>query len=522
MAQIAERESTSSNRSQFRITEQERLGEIGSNPVWTPYNVAAYNNWGTQVNTGTPRGLRADRQTVKDIKLGESHGGGISLDFNQAEMSTLLQGHMFANRKYKGRAQITAVDASSRQFTFASSQSVTGFITGALVQIQGVDEISANQVHEISAVTGTASFTVNSGSNIATVSNLSGAYAVVVGYRFQIDTCSVSTTGNYASIVSSTTDLNTLGINPGEWIFVGGDGGSNRFDTAANNGFKRVHSVSTTNLVIDKSNLNMVDESTSLYQIEIYTGATLKNQVTDNEIIARCYATERSYEKANTRNPDRQAEYFLDAFPSTYRLQLAAQQIATVDLNYVALNADTRDGSTTQRLYAGTRPDLVTEPPFNSSEDVSRLNMNVVSLTDEAPKGFFGYVQTFDLTVNNNVSPNTAISVTSGFEMNVGEFGASGNTTGYFRDVNTQAAIRANADVTVNSVFVKQRPSGHKYGSVYDLPLVGISGGQPNVAANTAITVPIAFRAGTGSSLGSGFNHILLITEFDYLPQAAR
>jgi hypothetical protein len=94
-----------------------------------------------------------------------------------------------------------------------------------------------------------------------------GAKIQVVGHQAAQGDIDVSITGAFARYVSDVLDFTTLGLIPGEWIYVGGDASTNRFANEANNGFKRVRSISENELVVDKSELPMVAKGSSVASI---------------------------------------------------------------------------------------------------------------------------------------------------------------------------------------------------------------------------------------------------------------
>ncbi|KKK96804.1 hypothetical protein LCGC14_2659090, partial [marine sediment metagenome] len=101
-----------------------------------------------------------------------------------------------------------------------------------------------------------------------------------VGLPVDVDVAST-----FPALTSTTTDFTDLGVIPGEWVYIGGELAASFFDTAANNGFKRVRTVVAARLEFDKSDLAMVIEAGADETIEIYLGRVLKNETDASTLI---------------------------------------------------------------------------------------------------------------------------------------------------------------------------------------------------------------------------------------------
>ena len=103
-----------------------------------------------------------------------------------------------------------------------------------------------------------------------------------------------------------------------------------------------------------------------------------------------------------------------------------------------------------------------------------------------------------------------------GFDASHGNFEVTGSLTAYFMDVPAVAAIRNNSDVTLDMHLVKENA-----GITIDIPLLALGDGRLDVAQNEAIKIPLTQEAAIGTGAITGFDHTLLMSFYDYLPDAA-
>ncbi|RQM43774.1 hypothetical protein EHZ19_32430, partial [Paraburkholderia bannensis] len=106
----------------------------------------------------------------------------------------------------------------------------------------------------------------------------------------------IDVSGSYPRLLrgSGTKDLTTLGLIPGEWVFIGGDATATKFTNAANNGFARVRAVAATYIEFDKTAGTMVAETGTAKTIQLFYGNVIKNERDANLIKRRTYQLERT------------------------------------------------------------------------------------------------------------------------------------------------------------------------------------------------------------------------------------
>lgn len=336
-----------------------------------------------------------------------------------------------------------------------------------------------------------------------------------VGTQASAGDVDVDVAGTFPALTSTTLDFTSLGLIPGEWVFIGGDSVLLAFTNAVNNGYKRVRSVTTNRLEFDKSSTTMVTEASTSETIQIFFGRVLKNESDPALQNRQTVQLERSLGTPDDAEPSQiQAEYLPGSVANEFALNIPTADKMTADLTFVSLNNTQIDGPTA--LKTGSRPTLVESDAFNTSSDFNRIKMNIHSDTNENPDALFAFITDLTLTINNNVTPNKAVGVLGAFEVTAGQFIVSGSLTAYFSNVAAVQAVRDNSDVTVDFHLTKANA-----GISVDIPLIALGEGRLNVEQDAPITLPLSLDAATGAKIDTALDHTLLMVFFDYLPDAA-
>lgn len=507
-----------SNSTGTRYQEEASLGVPDAGNPWIEIEPNSYADFGQQITTVARAPIVADRQMKKGVATDLDASGAYSTDLTQENLPDLAQGFFQADLRVKDELAVAIVDTTIDDFQPASGGDA--YVADDLLFAQGFDDGPNNGLHQVSGVPAASSIPVTT--NLTTAAAQSGTLRRV-GFEFAAGDLDVDVTGDFATLTTAVKDLTELGLLPGEFIFLGGDvsgGSGDQFLTAANNGFKRIRSIAANAMVLDKSDLDMATEVSTLETVRMFFAPRMaKNEGDPSLIVRRSYQLERQLgfpdDTFQGLGNDQQAEYLAGAVPSTMQMNIATADKLTMDLAFMGTDME-QVASSIGGLKAGARPSLVESDAFNSSSDVSRINMSVVSSNDEAPAALFPFIQELSLTVDNNISPNKAVGVFGAFDLTTGKFGVSGTMTAYMADIAVQTAVRNNLDVTLDFHFVKANK-----GISVDLPLVTVGDGRPNVEQDAPITLPISFDAATGAKVDPLFDHTMMMLWWDFLPNAA-
>ena len=502
-----------SNATGLRIAEELSLGVLPGSPNWVAYEPNGYSDFGGEITTIARNPINPSRQRKKGVVTDLDASGGFGTDLTQTNLQDLLQGYFFADLRRKGEELVTAITLVGAQPDEYNVALTAGFLVGSLVKGKNFLNSANNSVNEVTVITTDASVEVAEGSLVAETTP-ADADLTVVGHVAASADLDVDATGTLPAITSTILDFTTLGLIPGEWIFVGGDGASDKFATPANNGFARIRSILANRIEFDKTGTTMATETGTGLTIHLYFGRVLKNEL-GTSIVRRTYQLERTLGAPDDASPaDVQAEYILGAVPSELAFNIPTAEKATFDLSFIGTDNEQINGATA--LKTGNRPALSESDAFNTSSDFSRIKMATVSDTNSNPDPLFAFVTDLTFTLNNNVSPNKAVGVLGAFEVTAGTFEVGGSTTAYFSDVAAVAAVRGNADITIDAHLVKANA-----GITIDLPLLALGNGRLSVEQDQAITLPLDLAAATAAKIDSSLDYTLLMQFWDYLPNAA-
>lgn len=498
-----------SNLTGLRFAEEQTLRVLPSTPVFYPLEPNSYSDFGGQLATIARNPINASRQRKKGTITDLDASGGFNQDLTMNNLTRLLQGFVFANIRQKpssrpmNGAGVDALSVAAATDKWIFSADPGAFLPGHVVKSSGY-AVTANNTIAVVVSTDADDITIGAGL-VDEASPPAAAKVEAVGFQFGSGTSAIALNGALVRLTDSGTDMTTLGLLPGEWLFVGDDVAGNAF--ANNSGFARigVNGVQTGYLEFDKVSWEPAVEAGTGKAIRVYFGNIVRNEPDPANIVRRTYHVERTL---GSDDDGVMSEYLTGAVPNELTLNVAQADKVTVDLTFVACDNEQRTGA--QGVKAGTRPTMAPEEAINTTSDVSRIKLSLVS-ADASPLPLFAFATDLTLTINNNVTPNKAIGVLGAFDTSAGTFEVGGQLTAYFADIQAVQAVRNNADVTLDAVFVKDNS-----GILFDVPLLALGDGRLSVEQDQAITLPLETNAAE-SALG----YTLAMVFFPYLPNAA-
>ncbi len=498
-----------SNVTGLSYAEEETLkvlpGVAGADAIWRGLEPNSYSDLGGEITNVARNPINASRQRQKGTVTDLDASGGFNSDFTQTNMQRLLQGFFFADAREKPSTEalnaskivVTSINGANG-FTAAAGLGV--FKVGHLVLASAFGEAANNGLAQVSAVA--AGLVTVTKVLIAEAAPPAASKFEAVGFQFPVTDVSIVASATGVKMVSAATNLTTLGLNLGEWIFIGGDSVGTSF---ASNlpGYGRIKSISATEVAFSETTFAAVSDVGTGKTVRIFFGIVIRNEKDPALIKRRSYQFER---QLGEDDDGTQAEYLLGAIPNEFTLNVPQADKLNCDLTYVAMDNEYVTGL--EGVKAGSRLPIPGEDAYNTSSDIYRLRMNIVDPLAINNASLFGYVTEMTLAINNNVSPSKAVAVLGAFDATAGDFEFSGSVTAYFTTVQAVRAVRDNADVSINIIA-----ASNNAGFAIDAPLVGLGGGRLSVEKDAAIMIPLE-AAGAENALG----YTALATFFPYLP----
>jgi hypothetical protein len=488
-------------------------GGQGGSPVWNRLNPNSYSDTGGEVVTVAPTPINPSRQRRKGVAVDLNADVGFNHNLTFFNLQDLKQGLFFADTRAQAQQNVTLVDIDTTNPDEYEVALTAGFIVNSLIKGFNFANAANNAVNVVTAITTDVSVEVADG-QLVDETPPADAYIKVVGHIGAAGDIDVDNSGSLPTLTSTTLDFTTLGLVPGQWIFIGSDTVGEKFANAANNGFKRIRSIAANVLTLDKSELAMITEASTTETIHLYFGDVLRNE-SGTLIKRRSYNVERTLGAPDDAQPAQiQSEVMIGSVPNEYTLNIPTANLVAEDWTFVAIDNVQRTGVTGPKQSSVQITDAAKE--YNTSSDVARIKLAIVSDTDPAPTDLFAFVTEATITVNNNVSPNKAVGVFGAFDVTAGTFEVSGSLTAYFADVTAVQSVRNSDNITLDISFVKDNTA-----LVWDIPLIGLGDGRLNVELDQPITLPLTTDAASGEDVDPGLDHTALITSFFYVPNAA-
>lgn len=310
------------------------------------------------------------------------------------------------------------------------------------------------------------------------------------------------------SLTATTADFTTLGLVQGEWIFVGSDVATERFDTAGTF-YARVSRIEAKKLTFDNGTFKagLSADAGASKSIKIFMGQVLKNEATPDLIKRKSYAFERTLGQDLTTN-QKQAEYITGAVMGEFSLEAKQGEMLKADVKFTATNNEYRTGTL---LSDGKLTPALGESGINTTSDIRAIRLSLNDDTKSTSTPLFAYVTETSIEVNNNLSENKALGTFGAIDVSAGNFEVSGKTTAYFTTVQAVNAVRQNADVGLFAIFATKLK-----GFIFDIPLVGLSGGTLNVEKDNPITLELE-----ASGAENKFGYTMMYVNFPVLPKVA-
>lgn len=490
-----------SNQTGLRVAEEATPKVLPGTPIWHPVEPNSYDDFGGESKTVQRAPIAPDRQRRKGTVVDLDAMAGYQVDLTDRSLGPVLQGFMVASWRTKAELAITAVTGTG--YTVAANG--TNFVAGDLLFAQACQTAGNNGLKSVTASTSTSVSVAGCAVEAIVAAEL--PLITKVGFQFASADLTLAVSGGVATIGATAKNLTQLGLIPGEWFFVGGDGAAFAFATAGNNGWYRAKTISATQIACDRYPDTAATDAGTGKTMRVFIGNALKNESLAANQVVRTYQFERTIDAAATK-----VEYILGCCPNTLKMSAKTTDKMTATVDFKGL-----DTSNAASQKAGTRPSVKPQTAFSTSSDFSRLR-----LQDNASGAQLAvYLTDLELTIDNGVDVDKALGTLGGLEHSLGDFKVSGSLEAYFTTFAAIDAVKAANSVSVDTALVTNvLTPGVGYqatGLLFDVPSIDLGDGKLKIEKDKKVKLPLGLEATADAT----YNHTLLLVYFPYLPQLA-
>lgn len=409
---------------------------------------------------------------------------------------------------------VTAVTAS-RTFTGTNFSAANGWTAGDgryLVIAENFSQKSNNGLKEVTAIAPTT-LTI-AGTTVAEPSTKGSLE--VCGYVANKTGELPALTFNNGIVTLKSTLLGTGGaleLEPGMFVYLGGDADSAKFAQSANQGWARVSSVETAAVNFDVTTFNPVaDTGKATTQIFIPT-RVFKDNIECDASRMTTYAFERRLGRSDTTNPYEQCQLVTGSFPNQLEFAFPTNTDVKVTMSFMSRESYRRDGKTAaQQPWSGTSQEAIDKSAiFNTSTDIKHLRIYRHDQTNPNPNAFISASTDGSFTLNNNATGIPALGYFGNFDVNPGNLMVDTAATALFNSTEVLDLAEDGIDAGFFIIFARGNS-----GYIIDVPLVTLQSSALTVESGSPISVSI-----TKQGNESAFGYAASIQYFDYLPNVA-
>lgn len=491
---------------------QDSFGVLGASPAWKrvePNNVSSF---APEISTVARNPISPNRQRKKGTVTDLDAAPEYELDLTMDLAIDLFSSVVFAtptNVRVQSGALFNSLEADDSLPVavaegFAHDALASAIPAGQLIFSRGFATAANNGLFEVDAGGSTTETPVAGTPGIVAEvpGNTANASIETAGWRFT----DLAWDDTAKALSSASVDPSTIGLTPGQLVYVGGATASERFANGTMRG--RVVSVGSgvgTDIVLDKITNDLGtgldgggNEGASA--VDLLFGRFLRNVSTDDaSFVERYLEWEAGYPNLYETDPPTPVanpdgfEYALDALLNSFALSMPGQDKATVTVGFVGTDIEPPVDNASRKTNASTPAEPEGTTAFNTTADFARLR---VQDTDET--GLTTDITEMTATFLNNVSPEKVLAVLGARFLNYGNFDVDIEMTILFTTPDVPARIRNNTTVSMDWVL------SNGDGEIgFDIPSATMSGGGREFPLNESIRLSTTLQAFEDPVLGT-------------------
>ena len=486
------------------MAKEQSINVLPETPVWQQLEPSEIGDVGGETTQTSRTIIRPDRQNSRGAITDLSASADFTQELSQNNALELFQGFCFAQAHEPFTTKPlnsagTTVACSTDTYTLTDDTFDTSSVgAGALIYAHGFTISANNGLKTVDTVADNV-ITVTSAGGVTTETAGDGVIEVVG----KTVSATISVTGK---VKLGFTDADELGLEIGQWIFVGGD--TNKFAT---NGtfYARIGAIEEDGLTLDfttnPAELS-AEESTT---VDLFWGITIHNEKDIDKIKRTTYTIEERLGFADQENTIPQASYVSGCVPSEMTITVENSALSKIQYQFTGCRFYTKKGT----LATGTRLDAWDEKGYNNANEVYLACLSTVSNDPEktAPSELFAFMTSGNITINNNTNENKAVGCLGAFDISVGKFDVTANPNVYFTDADVIKSLKENIDVGMQIIM-----SRNNEGIAFDIPMMGMGSSIPSVSDGEPLMMDL-----TANGAKSKYGYTFAMQNFHYLPNVA-
>lgn len=486
------------------MAKEQSINVLPETPVWQQLEPSEIGDVGGETTQTSRTIIRPDRQNSRGAITDLSASADFTQELSQNNALELFQGFCFAQAHEPFTTKPlnstgTTVSCSADTYTLTDATFDTSSVgADSLIYAHGFTVSANNGLKTVDTVADNV-ITVTSAGGVTTETAGDGVIEVVG----KTVTATISVTGK---VKLGFTDADELGLEIGQWIFVGGD--TNKFAT---NGtfYARIGAIEEDGLTLDfTTNASELSAEAST-TVDLFWGITIHNEKDIDKIKRTTYTIEERLGFADQENTIPQASYVSGCVPSEMTITVENSALSKIQYQFTGCRFYTKKGT----LATGTRLDAWDEKGYNNANEVYLACLSTVSNDPEktAPSELFAFMTSGNITINNNTNENKAVGCLGAFDISVGKFDVTANPNVYFTDADVIKSLKDNVDVGMQIIM-----SRNNEGIAFDIPMMGMGSSIPSVSDGEPLMMDL-----TANGAKSKYGYTFAMQNFHYLPDVA-
>lgn len=501
---------TLTNESAYAYAIQDGFDDLGSTPAWKSLEPNGIPSFGPEISTVSRNPISRSRQAKQGTTVGLDSTVEIDLDITQDSFIDFIESVIFTtatNERIQSGALFGALLADDALPTLLgegwSHSAITAAIpVGQLIFARGFATAVTNGLNAVGQSSTTETEVVGTpGIIIEDLGDTGNASIETAGWRFT----DLVWTDATKTLSSALVDETTIGLTPGQLLYIGGPTTSERFPSGT--AFARVVSVTSAGIVVDKVTDDakigtgfVAGGDQSSDAVDLLFGRFIRNVPTDDsEFLKRYIEIEASFPELFETTPETPVadpdgfEYSLNLLPNTLVWNFPERDKSTAVLSLVGTDTEPPVNNASRKTNASTPAKAIGTTAFNTSSDFARLRIQDVDET-----GLTIDIVSMVATFGNNVTIEEILGRLGARYINFGNFELIVELVTIFTEPKVLARIRENTVVTLD--WVVQNRDGV---IGIDIPSATLGGGARDNTVNESVKLNITATAFEDETLGA-------------------